>query len=355
MGRARSGAARRGFRTDPTQTILGASFMKSIPGHFGGSILRRKLVAVLFGLILAQAGAGSQARATEVIFVSNPANLRIDKFAMDGSPLDSIDVPNYGPYGLAVNSQGTLYVSNLNNQIVRFDRAGNALDPSPTSPFISTGLSSPYFLAVDSSDRIYAANYGGNSVSVYNNSGGSVRTITSNLSQPYGIAFDSSGNLYVANFGSNKVTSYDSNGIYRTGFDIDLPIGKNPIGLAVGPSGRVYVANYYASEVTMYDWNGSAWSQSGLIDADHGLSTPKTIVTSADGDLYAVNQANSTLTKYTPAGVWQDSFAPYGLTGPFGVAIGVPEPSTYAMAAAAASVLVAARLRRRRLERIVSR
>lgn len=299
---------------------------------YGGLALlaNRRRVALLAGLIGVLTSIGSRVPAADVIFVSNPANLTIDKFAMDGSSLGTIDVSSFGSYGLAVNSAGILYASNLFGQIVRFDAAGNALDPNPASPFVG-GLSSPYFLAIGASDRIYASNYGGNSVAIFDTAGTNVGTITSNVSQPYGIAFDGSGNLYVANFGSNRVTTYDPSGNYRTGFDIVLANGKNPIGLAVGQDGRVYVANYYGSEVAMYDWDSvnSVWVKQGDITA--GLSTPKTLTTDAAGNLYAANQAGNSLTKYTPAGAWQNGFAPAGLTGPFGVAIGVPEPSTYVM------------------------
>lgn len=324
--------------------------MRAIRRNTGRGHWCRTSLIVLAYAFFAWAAATHQARATEVIFVSNPANLRIDRFAMDGSSLGSIAVPNFGPYGLAVNSQGTLYVSNLFNQIVRFDSAGNALDPNAGTPFVSAGLSSPYFLAVDSSDRIYAANYGGNTVSVFDSTGATVRTISTNLNQPYGISFDSSGNLYVANFGTNKITTYDTSGNYRTGFDIDLQVGKNPIGLTITADNRLYVANYFASEVTEYDLAGTI-----VRTITSGLSTPKTLAHDAAGNLYAVNQADNTLTKYDAAGTLQNAFAPTGLTGPFGVAIGVPEPSTYVMAAVACSVLGAASLRRRRCERIRKR
>lgn len=318
--------------------------MQSVSGLFGKSARRSRPVAALVGLILAWTGATRQASASEVIFVSNPAEFRIDRFATDGSSLGSIAVPNYGPYGLAVSSQGILYASNQFNQIVRFDKAGNALDPGPTSPFISTGLSSPYFLAVDSAGQIYASNYGGNSVTVYNSSGGLVRTVSSGVSQPYGIAVDGSGNLYVANYGSNTVKTYDQTGALQSSFD--LPFGTNPRGLAVSSDNFLYVTNYYDHTILKYDLGGTLIS---TITA--GLDDPTDLAFDSNGNLYAVNEGNSTVSKYAAGSVYVPGFQPTGLSGPYGIAIGVPEPATYVLAILAGSVLGACAVRRRRREK----
>lgn len=315
--------------------------MKSTSGLFSGILLRRRHVAALVGMILAWTGATGQARATEVIFVSNPAEFRIDRFALDGASLGSIAVPNFGPYGLAVSSQGTLYASNQFNQIVRFDKNGNALDPNPSSPFISTGLSSPYFLAVDSAGQIYASNFGGNSVSVYSSAGALVRTVSNAVSQPYGIAVDGSGNLYVANYGSNSVKTYDSTGALQSSFD--LPFGTNPRGLAVSSDNFLYVTNYYDHTILKYGLDGTPIS---TITAS--LDDPTDLAFDSQGNLYAVNEGNSTVSKYTAGGTHVPGFQPAGLSGPYGIAIGVPEPSTYVLAVLAGSVLGACAVRRRR-------
>lgn len=340
-GRSRGGAVLRGYRVYPTQTILGASFMKSMPEPFGTFVKRLALAAALFGLIFARAGEAHQAWATEVIFVSNPADLRIDKFAMDGSSLGSIAVPNYGPYGLAVSSQGILYASNQFNQIVRFDSAGTPLDPNAGSPFISTGLSSPYFLAVDSTGQIYASNYGGNSVSVYSSAGALVRTVSNGVSQPYGIAVDGTGKLYVANYGSNTVKTYGNDGLLQSSFD--LPFGTNPRGLAVSSDNFLYVTNYYDHTILKYDLAGTLIS---TITA--GLDDPTDLAFDTNGNLYAVNEASKEVSKYTAGSTYVPGFQTAGLTGPYGIAIGVPEPSTYVMAVLAGSVLGACTVRRRR-------
>lgn len=316
--------------------------MKSTSGLFSGILLRRRHVAALVGMILAWTGATGQARATEVIFVSNPAEFRIDRFALDGASLGSIAVPNFGPYGLAVSSQGILYASNQFNQIVRFDSAGTPLDPNAGSPFISTGLASPYFLAVDSAGQIYASNFGGNSVTVYNSSGALVRTVSNSVSQPYGIAVDGSGNLYVANYGSNTVKTYDNQGLLQSSFD--LPFGTNPRGLAISSDNFLYVTNYYDHTILKYDLAGTLIS---TIAPDF-LNDPTDLAFDSNGNLYAVNEGNSTLSKYAAGSVHVPGFQPTGLSGPYGIAIGVPEPSTYVMAILAGSVLGACAVRRRR-------
>jgi sugar lactone lactonase YvrE len=271
-----------------------------------------------FAVIAAFLGLSQVGTAADFVYVSNPDQLRIDKFDMSGGFVSSITMADFGPYGLATDSAGNLYASRLNNTIVKFDPNGAVIGQ------ISTGLNSPYFLAVDASDRLYASNFGGSNITVYDTSGSLVQTISSNLNLPYGIDFAANGDLLAANFGTGTVSRYNASGVYQSNFALEF--GKNPIGLAVNSTGSIFVANFYASEVSVYDSAGSLQSTFTT-----NLSTPKALGVDSSDNLYVVNQASSSVSKFNSALVYQPGFAPSGLSGPFGIAFAVPEPSTYAM------------------------
>lgn len=278
---------------------------------------------IALALVPAFADLSKPACALEVMYVSNPASSRIDRFAMDGGSLGSISVKSYEPYGLAVDSQGDVYVSDATaGRIYRYDADGNAAGD------FDTGLNSSYFLATDRSDRLYVSNNGGEkstgSVAVFDRDGKPAFEITDNIDHPYGIAFDRDGFLYVANYGSSRITRYDSEGKYVDGFG--LSEGKNPVGLTITPDGRLYVSNTGRNEVNAYDLTGKYLNT--LTDT---LRSPIGLASDEKGNLYVVNQGSDSVSMFDTGDKYVPDFAPRGLEAPYGIAIGVPEPSAYVL------------------------
>ena len=64
-----------------------------------------------------------------------------------------------GPYGLALDSSGNLYVTTNSNVIRKFGPNGVDL-----GVFASTGINNAMGLAFDSKGNLYAANFGGNTI-----------------------------------------------------------------------------------------------------------------------------------------------------------------------------------------------
>lgn len=80
-------------------------------------------------------------------------------------------------------------------------------------------LNEPPGLAVDSNGNLYVANEASNQILVYNANYQQLtaRTITTAINAPTGVAFDPHGNLFVANLGSNSITKYSSSGTELAG------------------------------------------------------------------------------------------------------------------------------------------
>src|ERR1700683_240064 len=124
-------------------------------------------------------------------------------------------------------------------------------------------LNQPRGLALASNGNVYVANYGANNVLLCNANYALVssKTITAGVDKPTGVAFDSAGNLYVANIGTESVTQYSSAGVQNTAGTITAAI-NTPEYIAVDGLDNIWVNDGYL-EVTIYSANVYPASTSG--------------------------------------------------------------------------------------------
>jgi sugar lactone lactonase YvrE len=178
------------------------------------------------------------------------------------SPLTSIigrDTGLDGPGGIALDSAGSLYVSNngggpTGGGSITIYPPGSSGDAGPTTTITSsfTELPSASCIAVDSVGNIYVANYWG-SIDIYAAgsyaTGSPIATITGDdtgLYFPLGIALDSAGNIFVLN-DDNAVTVYPANSSGDATPKATVSIDRNgksvPTGIAVDAHGNLYVTS----------------------------------------------------------------------------------------------------------------
>ncbi len=136
--------------------------------------------------------------------------------------ISGVDTGLNGPIGIAIGSNGTIYVLNNGSSSVTEYAARSNGDAKPIATIrgSATGLNSPLGIAVDSKGKIYIANWGSfplrnSSVTEYAaKSKGNARPVVTikgrdtGLHSPNGIAVDSNGKIYVANGNNNTVTEY---------------------------------------------------------------------------------------------------------------------------------------------------
>src|SRR5208282_1385113 len=164
-----------------------------------------------------------------------------------------------GPFGVALDTHGNLYVSDSrNSRVLEYNTplTNNTADQvfgqfgSFTSGGCNNGgvsassLCEPYGVAVDAGGNVYIADYNDNRVLEYNTplttgtvahrvigQRGSFSTTNfsccsaSSLLEPAGLALDGSGNLYVADYGENRVLRYTTP--LSPIASADLVIGQN--------------------------------------------------------------------------------------------------------------------------------
>jgi sugar lactone lactonase YvrE len=236
------------------------------------------------------------------------------------------------PAGLAVDSDGNLYVANAQGNpfaakknvekgSVTVYRAGSNGNVAPIATISGgrTGLSYPLGIALDSSGKIFVTNtYTGNtrgsppnsSITVYpagsNGNAAPIAVIAgenTDLDYPQGIALDSSGNLYVEGVVSgvgNSVNVYPagSNGNVSpaaiiVGADTELDL---PIGIALDSGGNIYVSNGFGGptqrgSVTVYraGSSGDAVPINVITSNDTGIHDASSIAVDSSGNIYVAN------------------------------------------------------------------
>jgi YVTN family beta-propeller protein len=147
------------------------------------------------------------------IYVTNHGNNIVTTYNADGSrSTPTITAGLDGPFGVAVDAAGKIYVANFNNTVTTYHADGTQTTPTITAEPIDI----PQGIAVDLAGKIYVANYYRGTVTTYNANGAAGTPTITGLFAPGGVAVDASGKIYVANFGNSSVTTYHADGTPST-------------------------------------------------------------------------------------------------------------------------------------------
>lgn len=156
---------------------------------------------------------------------------------VNGKEVGQITTGLSEPERLFVDTQGSVYATNLGNNTITGYQAGQ------TSPFItiSNGVSSPTGLTVDAAGTIYCANVGNNTITVYPK-GQTSPSLTIPYSAEY-LATDAQDNLYAAGTAVEEFAPGST-----SGKDLGLPHYPGP--LEVDKAGNLIVL--YGSTVEYF-------------------------------------------------------------------------------------------------------
>jgi streptogramin lyase len=184
-------------------------------------------------------------------FITN--NVLIYDLALFGVPqIGSITTGISGPRGLFLDTAGTLYVTNTSGGTVTLYPAG-ATAPSLT---LSQGLSQPVYAAADGQGNVWVTSRGTPPSIVIYPPGGTTpsRTITDSLIQlPEQLAFDSVGNMY---FGDDitGVSEILAGTTRPVSLNLSRLVQGSTEGVALGPlDGTMFVSfGNYTDQVNAY-------------------------------------------------------------------------------------------------------
>ncbi|WP_435239670.1 RICIN domain-containing protein [Streptomyces sp. YPW6] len=301
-------------------------------------------------MTMSTAGAGSagatDGEGTDPL-ISTVAGTGAGGFKGENEPAVSAHLKH--PYGVAVDSVGTLYFSDYSNHRVRkvttdgkvrtVAGSGSAGYGGDGGPATSARLNCPREVAVDQKGALYIADAENHRVRKVTPDGG-ISTVAGNgyaghsgdggpatsarLNKPYGVAVDGSGALYIAEWGNDRIRKVTPDGTISTiagtgkaayGGD-DGPAAsahlRAPYSLVLDGSGVLYVAdasNHRVRKITP-DGHISTVAGNGTagFDGDGGpaaiakLNRPYALALDSAGNLYLSDTENHRVRKVTPDG-----------------------------------------------------
>lgn len=321
-------------------------------------------------------GAGNMATASFKVVVgtggsSSPANYRINSFAGSGNFGNSgnagpaANAAFKQPYGMAIDSNGNVYVADTLARVVRRINAADGV----ISNFAGTGekgssgdggqailakLHDPTGLAVDSQNNLYIADTGNHVIRKVNVTTGLISTVAGSfqagnsgdnglatnarLNLPTGIALDLQGNLYIADTGNHrirKVTAADSliatiAGLGIAGFSGDGNPATSaqldtPTGVAVTSDGTtIYIADQHNhrirrivnNNISTFAGNGQAgFSGDGALAGSASLYLPTDVEIDPDSNLLITDTGNDRIRRVTFGDQFINTLAGTGAAG----------------------------------------
>lgn len=253
------------------------------------------------------------------------------------------------PYGIAVDSAGTLYFSDFNNQRVRkittdgkistVAGTGVAGYSGDSGPAVSAQLNYPRDVAVDSAGAVYIADANnhrvrkvtvdgtistvvGTGAAGLSGDGGPATAARLNL--PMGVAVDSTGVLYVSEYHNNRVRKITADGRISTfvgtgavgsggdgGPAVSAQLNR-PHAVAVDGSGALYIADHGNHRVRKVTADGKISTVAGTgaagFSGDDGPATsarlngPVGVVVDGTGVLCIADYGNHRVRKVTAEG-----------------------------------------------------
>lgn len=201
------------------------------------------------------------------------------------------------PYGVAIDSEGSLYVTDAGRHRVLVFAARGAVarwDSRGSGPgqFHSLGFGG---IAIDSEDHVFVVDNGNHRIQKFTKEGafllewGTKGTGPGQFMRAIGIATDAEGQVYVTDDENPFVQKFDNQGRFLTRFGgpgSGEGRFRHPTGIAVAQDGSVYVSDYETRLVQKFTPKGE-FVLSWKLGADLELTgTPEGMAFDEVGNLY---------------------------------------------------------------------
>jgi DNA-binding beta-propeller fold protein YncE len=257
----------------------------------------RGRIAAIAALLLIAAGCGGPSSTPEIVWgqrgVQNGDMVR--------------------PRAVAIDAKDRLFIVDYTARIQVYDRDGNYLGPTWTTPDYRNGR--PSGLSIDRDGNLIVSDSHYHCFRIYNADGVELRRFggeggmePGQLGYVSDVVQDEDGYYYVAEFGENqRISKFDAEGKFIACWGSP---GTEPgqfaraRALALGPDGFLYVADACNHRVQVFSRYGELvryWGEPG--EAPGQLSYPYDVAFNAAGELYVVEYGNHRVQKFTVEGV----------------------------------------------------
>ena len=267
-----------------------------------GFTLNCKITPLVLALLL---GAGTKiacAQSVPNISYSTPQVYTVGTAISTLSPTNTggaVYPANYGtPASFAsVNTPYTVAIDASNNVYANDEADGNIYKYNSSGTNTQT-IITPYFqttaAAIDGLGNIYVSAFGNNVVLKYNSAGTLQSTITG-FSSPYGICFDASNNVYVADSGTGNIIKIAAGTTTTSTF---LSGFTSPYGVAMDASGNLFVSQPSLNNIIKV---ASGTSTKTTFYAT-SLSGPRSLTKDASGNIYVADYGNNAVKRINSSG-----------------------------------------------------
>jgi sugar lactone lactonase YvrE len=228
------------------------------------------------------------------------------------------------PYGVAVDSQGKLYVADQKVGAIFIFTTEETKSVDLIKNSVHAHFVRIIGLAMDDSDRLFVSDPGLKHVLVFNKDHKAEDVITEGMSDPGGLAIDTRNRLlYVADVELDQVLVYDADTlkllrkIGTTGRKHELTTPgdfSKPTGVAVDQEGNLYVADTYNNRIEIFDADGQFISTFGKAGDGPGyFSRPKGVAVDSDGHIWVADGMQDRVQVFNKDGQLLISFGGHGL------------------------------------------
>ena len=212
-----------------------------------------------------------------------------------------------------VTRAGTLTIAGLN---VSVSQAGAPyVAAGVRTPLISSGLTRPFGVALDSAGNVYCSDLGTDALKVWGATNNTVLALppTGHGYYPQGIAVDAAGNVYFLDTAHGALQQWSPATNQVTTL---VPNGLSPGGLAVDGAGNVFIADPANNAIKVWVAAGQTLTNLGLA----GLNTPNGVAVDAAGNVYVADSGNNAVKVWSPVSGTVGTLLT-NLHEPYGVAV----------------------------------
>lgn len=233
-----------------------------------------------------------------------------------------------GPFGLAIDASGNLYVADYNNSLIRkitpdgtvTTFAGNGQQVTIPGTGTAASIAYPDYITIDHSNNLYTIDMTGNIVKI--TPSGVVTIFASGLGPSSGLVADANNNIYVADVARGsimKVTAAGAVSIFTgSGSPEQAPVDgtgtsatfRLPAGITIDASGNLFVGDVGVNQIRKITPAGVVTTIAGdgesKLKNGNGLAAsfyyPGALAADREGNIYVSDYNNNVIRKITAGG-----------------------------------------------------